>query len=141
MKVICKKVDPSNPEVEETLIELQRACLPHDASYFPGEGVWWIAYHRRTPVAFACLVPSQQVPDGVYLSRSGVTPLARGGGIHRRLIRVRLTWAKRQGYNWAVSDTTDNEPSANNLIACGFRLYSPPLLYSLARALYWKKKL
>lgn len=141
MKVICEKVDPSNPEVEETLIELQRACLPHDALYFPEEGVWWIAYYRRTPVAFACLVPSQQIPDGVYLSRSGVTPLARGGGIQRRLIRVRLTWAKRQGYNWAVSDTTDNEPSANNLITCGFKLYTPPVPYSFARALYWKKKL
>ena len=141
MKVICKKVDPSDPGIEETLIELQRACLPHDALYFPDEGVWWIAYHRRTPVAFACLVPSQQIADAVYLSRSGVTPLARGGGIQRRLIRVRLAWAKKQGYNWAVSDTTDNGPSANNLISCGFRLYDPPNPYSFARALYWKRKL
>ena len=141
MKVVCEKVDPSDPEVEETLVELQRACLPHDALYFPEEGVWWIAYHRRTPVGFACLAPSQQIPDGVYLGRCGVVPLARGGGIQRRLVRARLAWAKRQGYRWAVSDTTDNEPSANNLISCGFKLYTPPIPYSFSRALYWKKKL
>lgn len=141
MKVVCEKVDPSDPDVEETLIELQRACLPHDSLYMPDEGVWWIAYHRRTPVGFACLVPSLQIPDGVYLSRAGVVPYARGHGIQRRLVRARLAWAKREGYNWAVSDTTDNGPSANNLIACGFRLYTPGIPYSFARALYWKKKL
>lgn len=141
MKVVCEKVDPSDPEVEETLVELQRACLPHDALYFPEEGVWWVALHRARPVAFACLSPSQQIPDGIYLSRCGVLPAARGNGIQRRLIRARLAWAKRQGYKWAVSDTTDNVPSANSLIACGFRLYEPAVPYSYARALYWKKRL
>lgn len=141
MKVVCSQVDPSDSEVEEILVELQRACLPHDSLYFPDEGVWWLAYHRHTPIAFACAAPSQQTPQGVYLGRCGVTPAARGKGVQRKLIRVRLAWAKRNGYKWAVSDTTDNVPSANNLIACGFRLYEPAVPYSFARAVYWKKRL
>jgi GNAT superfamily N-acetyltransferase len=141
MKVVCTQVDPSDLDVKEQLVELQRACLPHDTLYFPDQGVWWLAYHRRTPVAFACLCPSEQTPQGVYLGRCGVTHAARGKGVQRKLIRVRLAWAKRHGYKWAVSDTTDNVPSANNLIACGFRLYTPKVLYSFARALYWRKRL
>jgi GNAT superfamily N-acetyltransferase len=141
MKVVCTQVDPSDPETKETLVALQRACLPHDTLYFPDQGVWWLAYHRHTPVAFACLSPSQQIPLGIYLGRCGVTPAARGKGVQRKLIRVRLAWAKRHGYKWAVSDTTDNVPSANNLIACGFKTYEPTVRYSFARAVYWRKRL
>jgi GNAT superfamily N-acetyltransferase len=141
MKVVCTQVDPSDPDVKEQLVELQRACLPHDTLYFPDQGVWWLAYHRHTPIAFACLCPSQQIPLGIYLGRCGVTPAARGKGVQRKLIRVRLAWAKRHGYKWAVSDTTDNVPSANNLIACGFKTYEPTVRYSFARAVYWKKRL
>jgi GNAT superfamily N-acetyltransferase len=141
MKVVCTQVDPLEEDTHATLSALQRLCLPNDRLYFPEEGVWWLAYLRRTPVAFACASPSQQHKDGIYLGRCGVAPAARGKGIQRQLIRVRLAWAKRHGYKWAVSDTTDNVPSANNLIACGFKTYEPEVRYSFARAVYWKKQL
>lgn len=141
MRFIYQQVDASLVDIREDLEQLQRDALPADSLYFPEDATWWIAYHRHHPVAFACLCPSQQGPDGVYLGRCGVLPAFRGFGVQRRLIRLRLAWAKRQGYKWAVSDTTDNVPSANNLIACGFRLYTPAIPYSFARALYWVKRL
>jgi GNAT superfamily N-acetyltransferase len=141
MKVVCRKVDPSDPGSKELLIELQKNCLPHDALYSPDGGHWWIAYHRDTPVGFAALAPSLQTPNAVYLGRCGIVRAARGHNLQQRLIKVRLAWAKRQGYEWAVSDTTDNVPSANNLIACGFKTYEPAVRYSFARAVYWKRKL
>ena len=72
------------------------------------------------------------------LGRAGVMPDYRGNGLHRRMISIRTRWAKKQGYATVVSDTTDNLPSANNLMTCGFRLYIPKIIYGPSRALYWK---
>jgi GNAT superfamily N-acetyltransferase len=141
MKITYGQVDPSDPGVKRQLKVLQKACLPADDLYFPEDGVWWMAHHRITPIGFSCLSPSQQMEDGIYLGRCGVLSAYRGYGIQRQMIRLRVQWARRHGYRWAVSDTTDNIPSANNLISCGFRLYTPKVLYSFARALYWRKKL
>lgn len=139
MKVVCVKVDPLRPKTKELLTALQKDCLPGDRLYFPDDGVWWIAYHQRAAVAFACVAPSRHTAQAVYLGRCGVVKAARGQGIQRRLIRIRLAWAKRKGYKWAVSDTTDNVPSSNNLIACGFRLYTPEYKHAYVRSLYWKR--
>jgi GNAT superfamily N-acetyltransferase len=94
-------------------------------------------------IALSSAGPSlrELMEDGIYLGRCGVLSAYRGYGIQRQMIRLRVQWARRHGYRWAVSDTTDNIPSANNLISCGFRLYTPKITYSFARALYWRKKL
>lgn len=141
MKLVYRQVDDANPEVKRTLQRLQKACLPYDTVYFPPDGVWWLVYDKTEPVAFGCVTPSQQDPEGAYLGRSGVLPSHRGHGIQRELIRKRCRWAKSHGYKHAYSDTTDNNPSANNMIKSGFLLHTPKVLYSFARALYWKKTL
>jgi len=141
MKITYAQVDASDRAIKRRLTVLQKSCLPADKLYFPADGVWWMAYYRDAPVGFACATPSKQLAGAVYLSRCGVVPAYRGCGIQRQMIRLRVAWARRHGYNWAVSDTTDNIPSANNLISCGFRLYVPEVQYSYARALYWRKKL
>lgn len=141
MGVWYRQVSVEDRAVKQRLKVLQKACLPGDKLYFPEDGVWWIAYIRSTPVGFGCVTPSKQQDDAAYLGRCGVLPAYRGRGIQRQMIRLRVFWARRHGYKWAVSDTTDNIPSANNLIACGFRLYVPEVRYSFARALYWRKKL
>ena len=141
MKITYRQIDASEPENKQLLKVMQKACLPADSLYFPEDGVWWAAYHKNTAVGFSCLSPSQQMEDGIYLGRCGVVKAYRGRGIQRQMVRLRIQWARRHGYRWAVSDTTDNIPSANNLISCGFRLYTPKVLYSFARALYWRKRL
>jgi GNAT superfamily N-acetyltransferase len=141
MKITYRQIDASEPGNKQLLKVMQKACLPADSLYFPEDGVWWVAYHKNVAVGFSCLSPSQQMEDGIYLGRCGVVKAYRGRGIQRQMIRWRVQWAKRYGYKWAVSDTTDNIPSANNLISCGFRLYTPKVTYSFARALYWRKRL
>ena len=141
MGVVYQQVSLEERGIKRRLTVLQKACLPNDKLYFPENGVWWMAYHRNTPVGFSCVSPSKQLADGVYLGRCGVLPAYRGRGIQRQMIRLRVAWARRHNYKWAVTDTTDNIPSANNLISCGFRLYVPEVQYSYARALYWRKKL
>ena len=141
MKLVYRQVDGADPEVKRTLLRLQKTCLPYDNVYSPSNGTWWLVYDKDEPVAFACVAPSQQDPEGVYLGRSGVIPAYRGHGIQKELIRRRCRWAVTHGYKHAYSDTTDNIPSANNMIKSGFLLNTPKVLYSFARALYWKKTL
>ena len=141
MRIVYQQVSLKDRGVKRRLTVLQTSCLPDDKPYFPEDGVWWAAYHQIAPIGFACVSPSKQLLDGVYLGRCGVLPAYRGHGVQRQMIRLRVAWARRHGYKWAVSDTTDNIPSANNLISCGFRLYVPKIQYSFVRTLYWKKRL
>ena len=60
-----------------------------------------------------------------YLYRAGVMPEHRGKGLKCRMIRVREAQARRNGYVACVTDVTDNIPSANSLIKCGYKLYRP----------------
>lgn len=105
----------------------------------PTEGWWWIAYHGITAVAFAGMRQSLQWIDAMYMHRSGVLPWHRGHGLQRRLIRVREAKARKIGFAYLVSDTTDNIESANNLIRCGFRLYKPTVRYGFSNTNYWSK--
>lgn len=129
------------PQNSEELYRLQDICLPTDIPADVAAGVWWIAYDADEPVAFGCLCPSYQFSNCAYLARSGVIPAYRGRGLQKRLIRVRLSHAKRLGYEFAITDTTDNPASSNSLIDCGFKLYLPTSPWGLPRACYWRKRL
>ena len=99
-----------------------------DALCFPGEALdllppgsrWWIGSLGGVPVCYA----------GAYgtgkkwsLTRAGVLAEHRGHGLQRRLVRARERHARRRGAKQVSSYThAGNYPSANNLIACGYRL-------------------
>jgi GNAT superfamily N-acetyltransferase len=126
----------------DACLHMQVVCLEHDEPLDPHtDGTWWIAHDEHGYTGFASIRPSMRWYDTAYLSRAGVLPHARGQGIQRDLIKVRLAYAKRNGYTWATSDTFDNIPSANNLIACGFRLVRPTEPWGLPESLHWIKKL
>ncbi len=87
---------------------------------------WWLArYPWRSPCAFA----GAKTIDGggsIYLARAGVLPYARGQGLQRRLIQVRLRWGRSIGATSAITYTlANNLASTNNLIRCGFVRYDP----------------
>lgn len=106
------------------------------------EIVWWIIYYEAEPVGFASISPSRTYPNiGVYLSSAGVLNSHRGKGLQKRLIRVRLRYARTLGKKWAISETVENPVSANNLITCGFRSFQPENPWSYRNAHYWRCKL
>lgn len=127
----------------ETLIKLQLATLPNDEPLMPSEkGRWWLANDSDLYIAFACLMPARGWKDASYLARSGVIRSYRGKGIQRRLIRVRENAARREGKTTTISDCVfDNIPSANNLIASGYKLYKPSTPWGLPESIYWEKPL
>ena len=109
MNFTVKKVDIRNSAVQNLLLFLQRKILPEDSPYEPTRGHWWIAYAEcGKPVAFAGLVRSIKWSDTGYLCRAGVMDGFNGHGLQKRLIRARLAQARKLGWNWCITDTTNN---------------------------------
>jgi GNAT superfamily N-acetyltransferase len=115
--------------------EIERGALgPYDKK----SAEWWFSYNdTNTPKAFAGA--KMWEPDNcVFLCLSGVLPEARGKGLQKRLIRVRLKWAKKMKAKGAYTYTADdNLASANSLIGCGFKLFEPSYKWGLDDGLYW----
>ena len=100
---------------------------------------FWIAHVDGYCVAFASMRESSSWCDAVYMSLCVVREHFSGMGLQRRLLRARIRFAKAKGYSWAVTDTTDNPASANNLIRCGFNTFMPSHPWAYERTIYWKK--
>lgn len=102
------------------------------------QSVTWIVEHIPTGhvVGYACvrLVENESL---VYLSRAGVSLAHRGRGLQRRLIRVRLAYARKLGRGAITYTVRANPRSINNLIACGFRYYEPAFAWATRDMLYW----
>lgn len=128
----------------EVLRQLDKTCFPIDTPYSPTtEGTtWWLVYDEdKVPVAFAG-VRYMPIDNYFYLCRAGVIPRARGKGLQRRLIRVRLAFAKKRGAAGVYTMTSvDNPASSNNLIRCGFELFIPSYEWGGTGMIYWWKDL
>lgn len=135
------RVDTRKESVQLKLSVLQNKCLPFDTPYDTNFGCWWIAVENGRDIGFAGLVRSVSWTDCGYLCRAGVVPAARGRGLQKKFIRVRIRQAKALGWKWLITDTTDNPASANSLIATGFKLFQPSKPWGFKNTLYWRRKL
>jgi GNAT superfamily N-acetyltransferase len=135
-------VDTDDEDVVELLRELHFLTFADTAPQPDYEnGSWWIGHDGRQAVAFCGMVPSSYGPGYAYLKRAGVVPGHHGNGLQRRMIQLRERKARALGFHTSITDTTDNPASSNSLIARGYRLWLPPVPWSFANALYWRKKL
>ena len=130
-----------NANLHGVLSRLHRRVLPLDDLPDFSFGWWWLATCRGDPVAFAGMVPVKSWNATMYLKRAGVIPEFRGRGLQRRLIHARCAKARRLGAERVITDTTDNPASSNNLIACGFRMYTPTSPWAYSNTCYWIKTL
>jgi GNAT superfamily N-acetyltransferase len=141
MQYVVKQVDINRPNVKKLLIELQKECLPMDKALKPTYGYWWIVYHAGIAVGFAALNASFRWEKTGYLMRAGIILDHQGRGLQRRLIRIRERKARQLGWQYMISDTHYNPPSANNLIKCGYKIYDPSKPWAFKASNYWIKKL
>ena len=133
-------VDGSDEDIAEILADL------HRLTFFSGaplpnfeQGHWWLACHRKEPVGFAGIVPSTHARNAGYFCRVGVLSGHCGRGLQLRLMRAVESRARRNGWGFVISDTTDNVVSANNFIRAGYRLYRPPIPWAWPHSLCWRK--
>lgn len=142
MKFSIRKANIKSARTAALILRMQKETLPLDEPYNPIKGVWFIAYTENgDPAGYAGVVQSSQWWDTAYLCRAGVLYKYRGNGLQKRLIKTRIRAAKTMGFNWLITDTSDNAPSANSLISAGFRMYEPSKPYALNSSLYWRLKL
>ena len=101
---------------------------------------WWMAYDGKKPIGF-CSLGLYLDRGAAFLSLSGVIPGYRGKGLQRRMIRAREKVAKTlEGIERIVSYASyDNIHSANNLIRCGYLLYTPEYEWGVKNAYYFQK--
>ena len=137
-----KKVNTAKKSVTELLAVLHLECFPSDELPDFEIGWWWIAYdEKKSPIGFAGLYPSVQWAKTGYLCRAGGVESARGKGVQKALIKARLRFARKLGYEWLVTDTRRNPASSNALISCGFKLYEPSSPWGFRNSLYFRQKL
>lgn len=104
-------------------------------------GQWWLVYGANQIIGFAGVTPSTYLPNTGYLKRAGVR-VGHQGGLQRRLIRVRESYARRMGWDAVYTDTAPfNYRSSNNLFKSGFELFKPTPPWAGDDWLYWRKHL
>ena len=133
MRYVIAKT-PLTDSTREIISRLDKQCFPADKPEPLDNRVWWIVWcvkgRSRTPVGYAGLHRSTR-PGCLFFCRAGVLPEHRRRGLHRRLITVRTAHARRGGYLGVVTYTSrENTTSANSLIRCGFKLYTPAVEYA-----------
>ena len=137
-----REVNGRDDDIADTLAELHYLTFADSAPAPEFDwGHWWLAFHRRLPIAFAGLVPSTHVKDAGYFCRVGVLAAHWGCALQLRLMRVVEARARSNGWGFVVSDTTDNLISANNFIKAGYRLHHPEYPWAWPHTLYWRKSL
>lgn len=108
----------------EAVMALHTLCLPGD-DWDEGTQHWILWDALWSPVGF-CSARLLTGQPGVFLSRAGVLPAARGCGLQRRMIQTRLRWAREVDATFAITYTTyTNFASTMNLLKCGFKFYLP----------------
>jgi ribosomal protein S18 acetylase RimI-like enzyme len=109
---------------DRDLIEyLHDQCFPNDS--FDGTD-FWVVLDGSEPVGFATGRKSEVAGNWYMLTRAGVLKQARGQGLQRRLIRVRVAHARKNKYEGCVTYVANrNSASAINVLRSGFELYDP----------------
>jgi GNAT superfamily N-acetyltransferase len=139
---VIRKIDIRNSAHVSVINHLQKEILPSDKLIQTrSRSLVDCLYRIWKTVAFAGLVRSMVWTDTGYLCRAGVLDDFTGHGLQKRLILARVKQAKKLGWNWVITDTTDNPASANSLINAGFKIYTPGNPWSYKHAIYWKYKI
>jgi GNAT superfamily N-acetyltransferase len=134
--IAIRRVDGT--EYLDTLHALHTLTFPDDQHVDYRAGYWWIAFAGDEPAAFAGMLEARTERNAIYLARCGVLAGFRGQGLQRRLLRSRITLARRLGRVAVITTTYENPPSGNNLIAAGFRLYEPAAPWGGSGTCYWR---
>lgn len=130
--------------VRATLNALDAQIFTDCSPYPKDDCYWWIVSNgKQDPVAFAGLKPLNGLNKGMgFLCRAGVLPTARGNGLQRRLIKVRVSMARRIALKEVITYTSrENYRSAANLLRSGFRFYRPSQEWGVPHALYFHREL
>ena len=118
-------------------IESQYKWYFPDTRFDPND-TYWEARKGGTLVGFCSVKPLEREPGVVFFSSAVVLKVARGKGLHKRFIRVRKAWCRREGFSRIITYChRDNIASATNLLYEGFKLYQPEYKWVGVKFMYF----
>lgn len=124
---------------------LHKKIFPSDEFYESKKNVYWLAiakYSTKEDEIVGFAVATELEYGILFLSRAGVIWKARGKGLQKRLIRVRLNYAKSHEFKQAITYTSiDNIASFVNLLKCKFKPYIPEYCYAGSNVNYLIREL
>ena len=129
MKIVIKRTYN-----EETVRALNKKTFPSDGFYESKKNMYWLAiakYSSKEDEVVGFAIATVVNHEILFLSRAGIIYKARGKGLQKRLIRVRINYAKKHGFKKAITYTSvDNITSFVNLFRCKFVPYLPEYCYA-----------
>lgn len=142
-RYVIRKVDPI--AYGDDIAQMMASGFQNEAGTRPTTFIgmsWWIAFEMvdgAELIAGCASMCHSAIEEGsFYLARAYVLPDHRGEGLQRKLIKARVDRAIELKGTHVTSDTYDNPPSTNNLIASGFRCYRPVSPWRGEGTNYWK---
>ena len=100
---------------------------------------WWVLLNDIGNIIAYC---GSIYTEGICIYiRAWVRKDHRGKGLQKKLINIRYKAALKRSNTVITYTTSDNYPSANNLISQGFKLYFPEYAYGGKEMLYWIKQI
>jgi len=126
----------------DTALALNKVLFPYDDFEGPDRGnvMWLVTETTGEAVGFASVRPTVDHPEMAFLSRAGVLSGHRRHGLHKRLIRVRETYARSVGYAsiWTYTAAW-NINSMRGIVRGGYLPWEP--WWALPDTLYFQKEL
>lgn len=121
--------------------ELHEKTLPGDEFYLHSGNHYWSIINSNGNYCGFCMA-TDIGHNMVFLSRAGVLKRYRGKGLHKRMIRIREAFAKRNGFKILITYTTkDNYSSFSHLIKEGYKIYEPEYAYAGPNVFYFIKEI
>ena len=113
----------------DLILSLNRKIFPCDDLEICDNTVGWIIWHNKTPVGFCTMrMLTHRI---AYMDRAGILEEHRGKGLHKKLLRVRESYARRQNYKEIITYTvSDNFDSLFTLVRHGYKKYDPEYAYA-----------
>jgi ribosomal protein S18 acetylase RimI-like enzyme len=110
------------------IVSLDARCFREDDRVeMADDDLWWVGVDGDKIVCYAgAQLWEAGRESALYLYRAGVAKSHRGQGLQLRMIRARVSEAKRRGLDEVWTYTSHvNVPSMNNLIRAGFTTWLP----------------
>ena len=131
------------------IIRMDKDCFDRDERHMPEKGYYWMAFEENAtgkrkdmPVGYCGIEISKIGKQKFgYMNRAAVMKHARGCGLQKRFIQIRIARARAEECKFVITNTFENAISGNNLIKVGFKLYEPKKPLLADGTCYWRLEL
>lgn len=120
----------------ELIQTLNAEIFPQDLLHTDHKTAAWVLYDDKDePVAFCtCRNSGYGI---LFMDRAGIKKEHRKKGLHRKLIKAREAYAKKNGFKKIITYVMkENYASLFTLVRCDYEMYTPEYKYAGENVIY-----